>query len=210
MLHRRHPVGDVEPVRIGPRRRGREAEVRAAVLAWPRRRGVEEPAADALAAPRCGHDEVLEPAAAAEADRLEIDVHRRETDDATVVDREEDVRVEGFGRVPEGVRRPLATVVGRTRARRREELLDQIEHRGLVLRRGRADGQHRATPRNASSVTSSTRATSASVCAADRNQLWCGWRYTPCAMHAAAKSRLRRNEPSSATNVMNGMAGGPV
>src|SRR5207244_1195174 len=68
----------------------------------------------------------------------------------------------------------------------------------------------RRTSANASSVTSSTRATSASPSAAEMNQLWCGWRYTPCAAHAAAKTRLRSKERSSATKVMNGIAGGPL
>src|SRR5206468_1665051 len=133
----RHAAGEVEAVRVRARHRRVELEVRAAALACPRGRRVEQAAADALA-PAPGRDhQVLEPAA------------------------------------------PAA-----------------------------ADG-HRATTANASSVTSSTRATSASPSAAEMNQLWCGWRYTPCAAQAAAKTRLRSKEPSSATKVMNGMAGGP-
>src|SRR5215467_5158687 len=109
-----------------------------------------------------------------------------------------------------GVRGALAPVTGRAGAGRCEELLHEVEHRRLVVRRRQPDRQHRETSRNASSVTSRTRAMSASVCAAERNQLWCGWRYTPWAMQAAANARLRSNEPSSATNVMNGIAVGPV
>src|SRR5207249_90478 len=81
-----------------------------------------------------------------------------------------------------------------------EELLEEREDGLLVGRRGGADRYRHPlltlrTSRKPSSVTSSTRATSASPSAAERNQLWCGWRYTPRAAHAAAKVRLRSKEP---------------
>ncbi len=52
------------------------------------------------------------------------------------------------------------------------------------------------TSLNAASVTSSVRRMSASVCAVDRNQLWCGCRYTPRAA-AAAQNTLFISKPLS-------------
>src|SRR5262245_47944695 len=197
-------------MRVVPRSGGDEPEMGAAVLASPHCGGVEEPAPDRLSATRRRHHQVLEPAATPVADRLEVHVHGGKADDLAVVDRDQHVGVERLYGMAIGVHGALAPVAGRAGAGRREELLYEIQHRCFVVQRRRPDRQHRETSRNASSVTSRTRAMSASVCAVERNQLWCGWRYTPCAMQAAAKARLRSNEPSSATNVMNGIAGGPV
>src|SRR5206468_3838884 len=105
--------------------------------------------------------QVLEPAAPAEADGLEVDVHGGQTDDRAVLrDREQDVGTGVGERVAEAGVAARARVAAGTAAGWIEELLEECQDGLLVGGRGAADG-HRATTVNASSVTSSTRATRA-------------------------------------------------
>jgi len=159
---------------------GVELDVRAAALSRPGRGGVEEHAADAGPALGRRHDQILQPAAPAEADGGEVGVYGGQPDDAVLCHGEQDVGVGILDGVTEAGRTPLAGVARRSPCRRIEQLLDERQRRRLVGEGGGPDGRVHActlaTAAKASSVTSSMRAISASPTAADRNQLWYGCR----------------------------------
>src|SRR5439155_720270 len=75
----------------------------------------------------------------AEADGRQLGVHRREPDQRVAVEREEHVGVRLGDGVLEARRRPLGRVTDGPAARSLEELLDETEDGGLVVRDGGAE-----------------------------------------------------------------------
>jgi len=87
-----------------------------------------------------GDDQVLQPAAPTVPDREVVLIHRGQASHAPALESEQDVRFRVLDGVPEAFSPSIYRVIVWRDARRFEQLLDQREDGGLVLERGRANG----------------------------------------------------------------------